>query len=189
MADANRRALHAGWSYGETTEAFISSFKAREVHAIRHHMHAQEAESLRTVAQRSRQPGVVQIPFDPQTNVINAQVRVGGQPLQLVVDTGAPLTTIPSALADQLQLRRAGNQRVKVNTASGTVEGEVVTLPSMLIGPLEIKNVQAVVLDLPDSLHGKGLLGLNVLQRLNMEIDNQNGLLVLRQDTGNRRRR
>jgi 2-oxoglutarate/2-oxoacid ferredoxin oxidoreductase subunit alpha len=27
VADANRRALHAGWNYGETTDAFVSSYK------------------------------------------------------------------------------------------------------------------------------------------------------------------
>lgn len=143
--------------------------------------YAKEAEALRTLAQRSRTPGVVQIPFDPATNVVNANVTVSGRALHLVVDTGASLTTIPSALADELQLRKPENRRVKVNTASGTVEGEVVTLPSLVIGQIEVKNVQAVVLDLPDSLAGKGLLGLNVLQRLNMEIDSQNGMLVLKQ--------
>ena len=142
---------------------------------------AKDSEAFRAMAQRAQTPGVVQIPFDPATNVVNAKVSVSGRSLHLVVDTGATLTTIPTALADELQLRRAGNQRVKINTASGTVEGEVVTLPSLVIGQIEVKNVQAVVLDLPDSLAGKGLLGLNVLQRLNMEIDSQNGVLVLRQ--------
>ena len=141
----------------------------------------QEAEAMRVMAQRARTPGVVQIPFDPQTNAVNAQVSVGGLALQFVVDTGATLTTVPSAIADQLQLRKAGTQRVKVNTASGIVEGDVVKLPSLQIGTLEIRNVQAVVLDLPENLAGKGLLGLNVLQLLNMEIDAQNGVLVLKQ--------
>ncbi len=168
---------------GATDEALAAALEAARIDPA----FADEAESLRTAAQRARTPGLVQIPFDPKTSVIQTQVTVSGQPLELVVDTGATLTTIPSALADNLQLRRAGNQRVKVATASGTVEGEVVTLPSLHIGQIEVKNVQAVVLDLPDSLRGKGLLGLNVLQRLNMEIDSKNGLLILRQE-GRRRR-
>jgi predicted aspartyl protease len=61
-------------------------------------------------------------------------------------------------------------------------------LPVLQIGSLEVKNVQAVVLDLPDTLQGKGLLGLNVLQRLDMEIDSQNGMLVLKQSRGRRGR-
>ncbi len=30
IADANRRALHAGWNYGETTDAFVSSYKVEQ---------------------------------------------------------------------------------------------------------------------------------------------------------------
>src|SRR5262249_49777590 len=89
---------------------------------------AREAGHLRVAAQRARPPGLVQIPFDPQTNAVNANVTVGGLPVQLVVDTGATLTTIPSELANQLNLRKANPKTIKVNTAGGIVEGEVVTL-------------------------------------------------------------
>jgi len=122
------------------------------------------------------------IPYDPKTRIIKARASVGGQPVRLIVDTGASLTTIPTALADRLGLRRKTNPRAKVTTASGVMEVEVVELPSLKLGKISVRKVQAAVLDLPgEGLANTGLLGLNVLQRLNMQIDTEKSQLLLRQ--------
>lgn len=148
-----------------------------------------ELRQLQELANRagSERSGVrVEIPFDPTTHVLRMPVQMGGVPIELVVDTGASLTTIPSQLADQLGLRKPGNPKVKVTTAGGVVEAELVTVPNLSLGEIEVRNVRAAVLDLPESLAGKGLLGMNVLQTLNLEIDSQRSVLVLRR--GSRRR-
>ena len=108
---------------------------------------------------------------------------MGGQAVKFLVDTGASLTTVPTALADRLGLRKKSNPRTKVTTASGEVEVEIVVLPRLRLGSkILLKKVRAAVLDLPgEDLAGTGLLGLNVLQRLNMQIDSENSRLILKQ--------
>ena len=129
----------------------------------------------------------VEIPFDPDTLLIQATVRVGGKPLELVVDTGASLTTIPSSMARQLGLLGSSKKRVKIDTAGGTIEAELVQLPSLQIGPIKILRISAVIIDLPGSLGNKGLLGQNVLRRMNVQFDSQNHRLVLRKTRRKRR--
>ncbi len=50
-----------------------------------------------------------------------------------------------------------------------------------------MRGVDAVVINIP-GLEGRGLLGLNVLQPLNMQIDSENKVLILRRPKGRRRR-
>ncbi|MCA8941486.1 MAG: TIGR02281 family clan AA aspartic protease [Planctomycetes bacterium] len=120
------------------------------------------------------------IPFDPRTHAIDAAVSVGGQAVSFVVDTGATMTTIPTAVARGLGLLSDSNPKVVVNTANGEVTGQTVRVPWIEIGSARIENVQAVVIDLPGTLEGRGLLGMNVLRRFDVEIDSQNGRLTLK---------
>lgn len=146
-----------------------------------------QVASFEKAAKRSRQPGVYQIPFDPDTRVILTKARVQGVEVRFLVDTGASMTTIPTSLAKRLGLLNNKNRRVRMNTASGTVEVPVVVLPSLRLGPLRAKKVEAAVLDLPGrNLRESGLLGMNVLRNWNVQIDSQNGRLILKQ-AGRRR--
>ncbi|MCA8957609.1 MAG: retroviral-like aspartic protease family protein [Planctomycetes bacterium] len=139
------------------------------------------------LSEGSRSSSVVVIPFDPGSNEIRTTGTIRGRQLDLIVDTGASYTTIPSAMADALGLRKANNPRIKVQTASGTVDAEQVVLPELTVaGKLQVQRVKAVVLDLPGANRACGLLGLNVLKRLNMRIDGQRSRLILRQGRKNR---
>lgn len=147
---------------------------------------AQQEPTLRSVveeyrqrAARAGQEGVAEIPVDPATLSIRAEVRVAGKPIELVVDTGASLTTIPSQMARELGLWSPTLPRAQVETAAGPIEAPVVELPELSIGSIRVERVRAVVLDLSGHLAGKGLLGLNVLQRLNMRLDSGSGRLLL----------
>ena len=63
----------------------------------------------------------------------------------------------------------------------------MVRVPELTIGSIRIRRVRAVALDLPGSLADKGLLGLNVLRRLNMRLDSENGMLLLEKRSRRRR--
>ncbi len=142
--------------------------------------HLKRYQRAATEGKRSR---TYVIHYDPKTRILRAKASVGGQAVRFLVDTGASLTTIPTSLADRLGLRKKTNPRTKVTTASGVVEVEIVELPSLRLGPwIRLRKVKAAVLDLPgESLAGTGLLGLNVLQLLDMEIDSENSRLILKQ--------
>jgi clan AA aspartic protease (TIGR02281 family) len=120
----------------------------------------------------------VEIPIDPGTHSVRATCTVGGEPLEFIVDTGASYTVIPAAFARHAVegLRRP----VTVQTAGGAVTGTLIRVPDLRIGDIRLSEVTAVALDLPGTLSGKGLLGLNVLRRLHMQVDDERSVIVLR---------
>ena len=122
----------------------------------------------------------VVIPFDPRENQIRTSGDASGQPVSFVVDTGASYTTVPTSVARALGLLSGRNPKIQVHTANGTVDAVQVELPWLTIaGKIKVTKVKVVVLDLPGTLANKGLLGLNVLQRLNMQIDSRRSRLIL----------
>lgn len=133
---------------------------------------------LEAIAARTPASGAaVEIPIAPDSHVVGADCAVAGRSLQLVVDTGASITVLPAAFA---ALGRRTGRRVRIQTASGEVEAELVRYSELRIGSITVTHITAASLDLPGTLAGKGLLGMNVLRRLNMQIDNARDVLVLR---------
>jgi clan AA aspartic protease (TIGR02281 family) len=124
----------------------------------------------------------VAIPFNKNAGTIYTTCSVSGRDLSFVVDTGASYTVIPSATAKALGLIKRDSPTVDVTTANGVIQARQVVIPTLTIaGKITLQKVGAVVLDLPGNHHGKGLLGLNVLRPLNMQIDDRRSLLILRQ--------
>ena len=124
----------------------------------------------------------VAIPFNKNAGAIYTTCSASGRDLSFVIDTGASYTVIPSATAKALGLIKRDSPTVDVTTANGVVQARQVVIPTLTIaGKITLQKVGAVVLDLPGNHHGKGLLGLNVLRPLNMQIDDRRSLLILRQ--------
>lgn len=119
----------------------------------------------------------VEIPIDAGSHVVRANCSLAGRALEFVVDTGASITIVPTAY---LALGSRTGRQMRIQTASGMVDGELLRLSDLKIGGITMHSVQAVAIDLPGTLAGKGLLGMNVLRRLNLELDGQRDMLVLR---------
>lgn len=98
-----------------------------------------------------------------------------------LVDTGASLITIPSSTADSLRLQFVdgphGGQHM-VSTAGGNVAANEVMIEALEIDGWIEYNVRALVLDIPDQ-PGLGLLGLNYLSRFKMDLNTNEGVLLL----------
>lgn len=103
---------------------------------------------------------------------------INGQPVDFLVDTGASQVAMNAAEADRLGLdfRVDGDPR-EVVTASGYARAFRVKLDSVKVGPIELHDVDAVVLD--GDHPRQVLLGMSFLGRLEME--NTGDALVLRQ--------
>jgi clan AA aspartic protease (TIGR02281 family) len=145
---------------------------------------ASEADAVRASAERARQPDVLEIPFDPGAPSIVTPVGLGSLSLECLIDTGATKSAIPRSIAQRLGLLAPGLPTVDVETAGGTVKAQVVKIPELRIGQFTLQNVEALILDLPGGLSGKGLIGLNVLNGFEMHVDRDAGLLVLRRRRG-----
>ncbi len=128
-----------------------------------------EHAGLRDAHARS-QAGEVVIPIDSRSGSIDTMADVSGELVSFVVDTGATLTTIPTAVASRLGLRSASNPRITVQTANGPVQGERIVLPWVQVGTIRLARVDAVVIDLPGHLGNRGLLGMSALGQLDVSI-------------------
>ncbi len=132
------------------------------------------------IAQLKGQAGKIVIHFTPGNNVIPVKTLINGRiEQQFVIDTGASMVTIPTATAEFLGLEvDEQTQTHQIFTAGGVKTAPVVTLSSIEIEGLVVRDVKAFVLDIP-SQHHLGLLGLNFLSRFRMDIDTDNGVLLL----------
>lgn len=99
---------------------------------------------------------------------------------KFVVDTGASYTMISSAVAKELDIDLAQDQRtMPFQTANGLIQAPLTNLESITVGGMEIKNLTAAVHDAVPDPQVAGLLGLNFLSNFRIDIDTQKGLLHL----------
>lgn len=93
-----------------------------------------------------------------------ANVEVGGQPLRMLVDTGASVVALTGADAEALGLEwREADITPVAQGASGPVEGVNVTIPEISLGDHAARNVQALII--PEGL-AVSLLGQSFLSTL-----------------------
>jgi hypothetical protein len=90
------------------------------------------------------------VPLKPYRNgkAVRVEVLVGGEPLTMLLDTGATISQIPQALADRLvatgRARITGTARVLL--ASGMIHTTpVVEIDSLILGQHAVRQVRATV--------------------------------------------
>ena len=122
----------------------------------------------------------IAIRFMPGSRLIPVTASLNQGTLQeFIVDTGASMVTIPySTAADLGIIITVRNPRRKVFTAGGVVYAPEVVLASVTLAGFETSNVKALVIDLPDR-PDLGLLGLNYLSRFRMDLNTDEGVLLL----------
>ena len=89
------------------------------------------------------------------------------------------MVTIPRSTAEYLGLAVDDrNPMRRVNTAGGVKYAPEVTLSSISIGGWEVNDLKALVLDIPGQ-PDLGLLGLNFLNKFRMDMNTEQGILLL----------
>lgn len=117
------------------------------------------------------QPGSQEIPVTATINALLDQ--------DFLIDTGSSYVTIPTSTVQALGLEyQVSERQQEVQTAGGTVYANVVFLPAIELQGWVVNDVRALVLDLPNR-PGVGLLGLNFLDRFRMDLQTDNGTLIL----------
>ena len=137
-------------------------------------------QNLQTqISELKGQEGKIVIRFAPGTRNIPVGAVLNGEMNQtFIVDTGASLVTIPRSTAEALGLVIDGNPMRKILTAGGVKYAPEVNLYSITIEGWEVNNVRALVLDISEQPE-LGLLGLNYLERFRMDMNTDEGLLLL----------
>jgi aspartyl protease family protein len=86
--------------------------------------------------------------------------EINGRAVSGVVDTGASVMVVPAARARQLGLPETGGRDVDVQTAAGRHHGRRIRIDRVRLGPLEARDVEALVIEaeLPYVLYGNSFL-------------------------------
>lgn len=94
-----------------------------------------------------------------------AEALINGQPVEVLVDTGATGVAISQRVADKLKL--ASISAIRTNTANGDSIGYEVRLNSVKIGGVEAHDVAAMI---APGLGGDVLLGMSFLSRMDVRL-------------------
>jgi aspartyl protease family protein len=135
-----------------------------------------EAKSSMAAAPASNGARTVSIGRDHRGH-FKAHGRVDGRQVSFMVDTGASVIALTEREADRLGVRPSPNAfNASVQTANGVVRAAPVTLNSVEIGGLVVRDVKALVV--PGRGLSENLLGLSYLTRLK-RFEYANNKLVL----------
>ncbi|BCU06753.1 retropepsin-like aspartic protease family protein [Allochromatium tepidum] len=104
----------------------------------------------------------------------------GGAPIQesMLIDTGADRVVLPVSLISSLGLAPDALQNQQVQTANGTVDARVGRLGAIWVGPKRVEDVEVAFMD-DQRLGGTSLLGMSLLGRFRMTIDDEKNQLTL----------
>ena len=130
--------------------------------------------------QRLENPGLVEVPISSHGRALNVDVKLNNvrQSFSFILDTGATLTVISSDTAQKLGIVLSPNQpTIQVSTANGMVNAPTITLNTVNLQGALVERVPAVVMN---ELNGfDGLLGLSFLNHFNIDINQDEGKLLL----------
>lgn len=122
--------------------------------------------------------------FNPDQSVIVLEAKISGRSLattaRLVFDTGASLVILPWKITTALGIKIDPTQTIQTTTASSIESAPAITIPKISVLGEEIKNVKAIVKDLPEGSGVDGLLGLSYIKNFNVEINFKTGVLTLK---------
>lgn len=101
--------------------------------------------------------------------------RINGMPVDFMIDTGATIVAMNYLQAEALGIDYRAGKPIKVNTANGIAQAFQITLNSVSVGTIEIKQVRAAVssTEFPQVI----LLGNSYLGKIDMRVDD--GVLLL----------
>ena len=124
---------------------------------------------------RTPRRGAVTLSADARGHFLT-RGAVNGRPMAFIVDTGATLTTLSRAEATRIGLDFSHGKQVKTQTANGEAHGWQVSLGSVSIGDVTVRDVDAMVMEndtLPAALLGMSFLG-------HFDMERRGSTLVLR---------
>jgi len=102
---------------------------------------------------------------------------INGNPVRFLVDTGATSVALPAYDADRLGIDYRKGRRGISNTAGGPVTVYRVSLDSVRLGGIELRTVDAVVIEQGLDI---ALLGMSFLNRVEMQRDGSTMTLIRR---------
>ncbi|MEP1385629.1 MAG: retropepsin-like aspartic protease [Paraglaciecola sp.] len=106
---------------------------------------------------------------------------LSGNPVNLLIDTGASITAISEQYFDQLSNRFKINHlgRFTIGTAGGSVMASIYEFRELTLHHVTVQNLPVVVLPMEGISNADGLLGMNFLREFDFKIDQKNALMFI----------
>jgi aspartyl protease family protein len=126
--------------------------------------------------------GTLVVPLNRNTNQYLLTGMIAGEQLTFLVDTGASISAISHAFAQQNLAHAFTDQRVLLQTAGGNYQADIVKIDTLALGEnfeLSVNNKELVVLSEGASHGFDALLGLDILARFHFAINADDRSLVL----------
>lgn len=117
----------------------------------------------------------------PRGNQFSLDLKIAGSDVDLLIDTGASMTTITQKRFQRLFSDSDFSyieQRL-FNTANGIIKGSVYRVPFVRLGRFTLRDVNIAVLDFDLSEELDGLLGMNILGQFQFQINQGDATLRL----------
>lgn len=116
--------------------------------------------------------------------IINDVILNNNYKAKFIFDTGATYTTISKDVATRLKIDTQNAKKIKIMTGSGYINTPLITIPKVEVKGLVVRNVEAIVADLPvhksgDSHGLAGLLGLSFLEKFKVTVDRAKNQVTL----------
>jgi predicted aspartyl protease len=130
----------------------------------------------------------VQLDITPR-GTIHVIATSSGKEYVFLVDTGIPTIVLSAAVARQLALEQVQLPAKWVSGVGGTTNSAIALLPELILGPVQLKRLPVVILDLDrwnqrevakNERRIDGMIGSNLFVLFDVTIDYQTGTLTLR---------
>ena len=140
------------------------------------------ASSDRTPSKPIAQPSTTySIPLTRHANQFIVDVKLNEQPASLLIDTGASITALTEEHFNQnlakLKPQLIGIQRFR--TANGITDSQIFLVRNFQIGRYNLEDIHVAVMNFPSDDNIHGLLGMNVLQQFDFDVDQRKSRLNL----------
>lgn len=123
-----------------------------------------------------------QLKFNPSSPsiIVTADIKAGLlTDAKLILDTGASYVTLPWNMVSAIGIPVDTNRTVQLTSVSSVETTPKIVIPEISVLGKRVKNVEAIIKDLPSETPADGLLGLSFLKYFKLTIDFKKGLLEL----------
>lgn len=155
----------------------------QKIAALTQEQQSIKQEEVTALRSPKNKPSDILVPLNRVGNSFLVPTSVNGRSLPLLLDTGASITSLSTNLIRRLNLEPTGRS-IQLNTANGVTRSKLYRARSVRLGQLSINDLIVAEIDLAQDSGFQGLLGTDVLNRINANysylIDNQQNALIFR---------
>ena len=129
----------------------------------------------------ARSRNEIVVPLQRAGNSFFVNTEINRRKINLLLDTGASITSLSSSLIQQLNLKPDG-RTIRLSTANGIRNAKLYRADQIKLGRLSIKNLVVAEIEFSSNSPIQGLLGTDLLNQLDNNysyiIDNQKNALI-----------